>query len=610
MQGGVQAPAPAPPAPPAPAPVCWDAVLLSNDLFSAVWVWISDQDSKRSLRAANQAMRMQVDGAVVELTVPTDADPGEFRQALEVRWPGVKHLVMHITGDGSGLDSLAVATTSSLRRMEQLSVRQVVIWGGGGSHPLPAFSSNVAATLKVLDIRYCSLFSNIDSVRICAQLTRIQMDCTNISDLTPLASCTHLEEVWLAGCYGVRGLAPLMSCPRLRKLDVDACRTEVRNTQFEDLKAACTQLQDPSSMLLEGLVHDLDAGIPNNAQCEAAEALAVFADDGAQNQATIAAAGAIPRLVKLLGPGSTDRMHEAAAAALCNLALNNSENKVTIGRAIATAGAIPLLVKLVEPGTPAEVQKIAMVALRSLVAADDAQTQAAVIAAGVIPRMVKLLKPGCAAEDQQAAIDVLVDMATVGTVVPGSQIHAAILASGAVPPLLQLMESGSSPEVQESAIGALKSLAAVDLAQTQTAIIGTGIIPRMVQLLGPATAADVQTEAIGALRSLAAVSDLTDYPTSASKCTQIHTAMFAAGALPPLVQLLVRDTPEDVQVAAAGLLTKLASSDARHRVAIVDAGAITRLKRLVGRGTGASARVQSAVCSALGILECFQRFSV
>jgi hypothetical protein len=101
-------------------------MLLSPDLFSALWPWISDRGSKCSLRAVNQTMRMRVDGAVAELACPADADPEEFRVALEVRWPGVKHLIMHFSGNGSGLRNVAVATaSSSLRRLEKLSVRQV-----------------------------------------------------------------------------------------------------------------------------------------------------------------------------------------------------------------------------------------------------------------------------------------------------------------------------------------------------------------------------------------------------------------------------------------------------------------------------------------------------
>jgi hypothetical protein len=129
-------------------------------------------------------------------------------------------------------------------------------------------------------------------------------------------------------------------------------------------------------------------------------------------------------------------------------------------------------------------------------------------------------------------------------------------------------------------------------------VIATGVMPRLVQLLGPGSASEEREAAIGALRNLAAVGK--DGPGS-----QIYAAIIAAGAISPLVQLLVRDSPEGVQVAAAGLLTKLAASNARHRLAIVDAGAIPRLERLVQRGTGASDSVQSAVCSALGALQCF-----
>jgi hypothetical protein len=197
---------------------------------------------------------------------------------------------------------------------------QVDGWGGF-PFPLPAFSSNVAATLKVLDIRYCSLIGNIDSVRNCAQLTRIQMGSTRVSDLTPLASCTHLEEAWMAGCSEIKSIAPLAACPRLRKLDLSGCLEGLRDQQFVDLKAACTQLEDPSSVELEGLVHDLDPGIPEGPQWEAAEELAALTDDAtdgsAQNRVIIAEAGAIPRLVELMGPGFSDRMLEAAMSHGC-----------------------------------------------------------------------------------------------------------------------------------------------------------------------------------------------------------------------------------------------------------------------------------------------------
>jgi hypothetical protein len=151
------------PAPPAPAAVCWDAVLLSPDLFSALWKWISDRGSKHSLRAVNQAMRMQVDGAVAELTCPADADPEEFRQALEVRWPGVKHLIMHVSDNSSGLSNVAVATaSSSLRRLEKLTVRQV------GVHHAPRRLNLTHAPLRSSE-RSCAHALMRHAMRPCAK---------------------------------------------------------------------------------------------------------------------------------------------------------------------------------------------------------------------------------------------------------------------------------------------------------------------------------------------------------------------------------------------------------------------------------------------------------
>ncbi|KAG1677820.1 hypothetical protein FOA52_008584 [Chlamydomonas sp. UWO 241] len=134
-------------------------------------------------------MRMQVDAAVTVLACPADADPEEFRRALELRWPGVKHLIMHSSW---GLGRMVDAASSTLTLLEKLSFRQVFSWG---ENPLtlPPFSSQVSATLRVLDIRHCS-FGDIGSVRSGGQLTRIQMDRTRISDLAPLADCAQLEE--------------------------------------------------------------------------------------------------------------------------------------------------------------------------------------------------------------------------------------------------------------------------------------------------------------------------------------------------------------------------------------------------------------------------------
>ncbi|KAG1677120.1 hypothetical protein FOA52_000926 [Chlamydomonas sp. UWO 241] len=68
----------------------------------------------------------------------------------------------------------------------------------------------------------------------------------------------------------------------------------------------------------------------------------------ADNKDTIAAAGAIPRLVLLLGPGSSAYGQQSAGALM--VLAQDADNQVVI------AGAIPRLVQLLGPGAPALVQ--------------------------------------------------------------------------------------------------------------------------------------------------------------------------------------------------------------------------------------------------------------
>ncbi|KAG1664939.1 hypothetical protein FOA52_004461 [Chlamydomonas sp. UWO 241] len=85
-------------------------------------------------------------------------------------------------------------------------------------------------------------------------------------------------------------------------------------------------------------------------------------DDGNPDTlAAIVAAGAIPELVKLLGPGSLGDLQKRAAGALWTLAFY-AANAATI----AAAGAIPALLQLLRPGSTTEVQEMVAGALQSL----------------------------------------------------------------------------------------------------------------------------------------------------------------------------------------------------------------------------------------------------
>ena len=80
------------------------------------------------------------------------------------------------------------------------------------------------------------------------------------------------------------------------------------------------------------------------------------------NKDKIAAAGAIPPLVALLGPQSSSGVQQHAAGALWNLALNNDNNKVKI----RSAGGVAALTQLMESTTDMVSKRLAKIALDNL----------------------------------------------------------------------------------------------------------------------------------------------------------------------------------------------------------------------------------------------------
>jgi hypothetical protein len=229
-------------------------------------------------------------------------------------------------------------------------------------------SSAVAAKLRVLDVSCCRYLRSIDVVRSCVKLRCLSMPgCDNVSDLSPLAACSEtLEELWMADNEQIDSLAPLKACTRLRKLDLRDCYYELRD-QVADLRLACTQLADPASVMIVGLVHELQPSIPPVMQACAAYSLRDMIEGGIEARISIAAAGAIPALVQLLRPGPLGTMqahvHAAAASALSSLAADHTPNQ----SAISAAGAVPLLVQL-QGSTDVRVRANATLALQHLAA--------------------------------------------------------------------------------------------------------------------------------------------------------------------------------------------------------------------------------------------------
>ncbi|KAG1680569.1 hypothetical protein FOA52_015016 [Chlamydomonas sp. UWO 241] len=215
--------------------------------------------------------------------------------------------------------------------------------------------------------------------------------------------------------------------------------------------------------------------------------LSTACDGDRDSLRVIGAAGAIPPLVLLLGPGSSDPVHTCASAALANLAYA-AENAAIV----AAAGAIPPLVLMLGPGSSAVIQKNAAAALGNL--AMNAESSVIIAAAGAIPPLVQLLGRGSAAEVQQQAAGAHWSLADI----PENQV--AIATAGGIPPLVQLL--GSLPR---NAAGALLRLAMN--ADNRVAIAVAGAVPPLVRLLGAGSPAPFQQNAAVALGNLAQNAD-------------------------------------------------------------------------------------------------------
>jgi hypothetical protein len=127
----------------------------------------------------------------------------------------------------------------------------------------------------------------------------------------------------------------------------------------------------------------------------------------------IAAAGAVPLLVQLLGPGSSENVQLHAAGVLATIAGTNAENAV----AAVDAGAVLLLVQLLGTGKTALAQQNAAGTLLNV--ARNAKSSVAIItAAGAIPALVQLRRSATSDDLMLVASQALAELVLGGAEVP------------------------------------------------------------------------------------------------------------------------------------------------------------------------------------------------
>ena len=237
-------------------------------------------------------------------------------------------------------------------------------------------------------------------------------------------------------------------------------------------------------------------------------------------------------------------------------------------------------------GADVEAQEQAARKLANELLGSDSDNKASIAAAGAIPPLVELLRSRTP-EVQAAAEEALWLLAF------NTDNQALIAKAGGIPPLVELLSSSNSA-VQQEAVGALRQLALS--ADNKALIAEAGGIPPLVSCLKSTSiwAQHCAAEALGNLMAdwiVVVDREFIPMPEATDIAEANRASIAAAGAIPPLVELLSSTTPH-VQAAAAWALRNLAlSADnkaliAENVAAIVEAEAVSRLVKLMGdRGT-------------------------
>lgn len=264
--------------------------------------------------------------------------------------------------------------------------------------------------------------------------------------LEALTTGNYQNQVAIADADGI---APLLTV-----LGLGSRGQEIAGGALAALALDNSSNQSAIAKLIVSLLGSEDQG----ASAKAARAIARLARETAANQVAIATAGGVGLLVKLLGTevivGQDKALAEIAAnlrkemaSAIWSMAAGNPDNQ----EAIAAAGAIPILVSMLGGIVIGESHRIVAGALCSIAGhPGNTANQLAIASAGGIPSLVKLLKQGPPSVQETVA----------GALEVCAEAHdnrIAIAEAGAIPILVSLLD-GESEECKQHSAGALLNL--------------------------------------------------------------------------------------------------------------------------------------------------------
>ncbi|GAA96338.1 hypothetical protein E5Q_03004 [Mixia osmundae IAM 14324] len=285
-------------------------------------------------------------------------------------------------------------------------------------------------------------------------------------------------------------------------------------------------------------------------------------------------------------------VQRAASAALGNLAVN-TDNKILI---VKLGGLEPLIRQMLSPNV--EVQCNAVGCITNLATHDENKTKIA--KSGALVPLTRLAR----SKDmrvQRNATGALLNMTH------SDENRQQLVNAGAIPVLVSLLSSPDT-DVQYYCTTALSNIAVDGVNRRKLAQSEPKLVHNLIGLMD-SPSLKVQCQAALALRNLASDekyqidivknrgldallrllnSSFLPLILSAAACVRnvsIHPAnespIIEAGFLHPLIHLLAYDENEEIASHAISTLRNLAASSEKNKLAIVEAGAVERIKELV-----------------------------
>ncbi|ORX62528.1 vacuolar protein 8 [Hesseltinella vesiculosa] len=327
----------------------------------------------------------------------------------------------------------------------------------------------------------------------------------------------------------------------------------------KDVRQVGRETLDPILFLLQS--HDIEV------QRAASAALGNLAVN-TENKLLIVKLGGLEQLIRQMGSPNVEVQCNAVGC-ITNLATHD-ENKAKI----AKSDALRLLVDLAR-SKDQRVQRNATGALLNMTHTQDNRQQ--LVNAGAIPVLISLLS----SEDADVQYYCTTALSNIA-VDANNRKKLAQTDSRLVQYLIALMDT-KSLKVQCQAALALRNLASDEKYQLE--IVRCKGLPPLLRLLKSSFLPLI-------LSSVACIRNISIHPTNESP-------IIDEGFVNPLIELLSYDENEEIQCHAISTLRNLAASSERNKRAIIDAGAVERIKNLIQQ---VPTSVQTEMTAAIAVL--------